>query len=51
MEKLLIVLIALEALGRVGIKLKENGTFRDSDTANPTNAKISEHTDVEVTVG
>ncbi|RDY69107.1 hypothetical protein DXT76_16765 [Halobacillus trueperi] len=38
------------SFGRSGVTLKENGTITDSDTANPTNAKVSEHTEVEVTV-
>ncbi|WP_368505097.1 hypothetical protein AB3N04_05470 [Alkalihalophilus sp. As8PL] len=36
--------------GRSGIHLEENGTISDSSVANPTNAKVTEHTEVEVTV-
>jgi hypothetical protein len=36
--------------GRSGAKLGQNGSLRDSNEANPTNAKVSEHTMVEVTV-
>ena len=38
------------SFGRGGVELKENSTIIDSNTANPTNAKVSEHTEVEVTV-
>ncbi|WP_241655829.1 hypothetical protein [Halobacillus litoralis] len=38
------------SFSRGGVTLKENGTIIDSDTANPTNSKVSEHTEVEVTV-
>lgn len=36
--------------GKTGSALDENGTLRDSNEANPTNAKITENTVVEVTV-
>ncbi|MEH7484463.1 hypothetical protein V7157_26005 [Neobacillus drentensis] len=36
--------------GRSGATLDENGTLRDKDEANPTNAKVTENTEVEVTV-
>lgn len=36
--------------GRSGAILEENGILKDSSEANPTNAKVSEHTEVEVTV-
>ncbi|MBX0356861.1 hypothetical protein [Halobacillus sp. Nhm2S1] len=41
---------SLGSFGRGGVTLKENGTIVDSATSNPTNAKVSEHTEVEVTV-
>ncbi|QOY34674.1 hypothetical protein AWH56_018370 [Anaerobacillus isosaccharinicus] len=36
--------------GRSGATLAENGTLKDSSEANPTNAKVSVHTEIEVTV-
>lgn len=36
--------------GRTGVTLEENGTIRDSSESNPTNAKMSEDTEVKVTV-
>jgi hypothetical protein len=38
------------SFGRGGATLEENGTLRDRDEANPTNAKVNEDTPVEVTV-
>ncbi|MBT2642826.1 hypothetical protein J7I80_11355 [Bacillus sp. ISL-41] len=38
------------SFGRGGVTLEENGTLRDRDEANPTNAKVNEDTQVEVTV-
>jgi hypothetical protein len=36
--------------GRSGVTLEENGSIRHVDEANPTNAKVTEHTKVKVTV-
>ncbi|MBH0229149.1 hypothetical protein [Halobacillus yeomjeoni] len=36
--------------GGSGATLEDNGTLQASDEANPTNAKVSEHTEVEVRV-
>ena len=36
--------------GRTGVTLEENGVIRDSSESNPTNAKMSEDTEVKVTV-
>lgn len=36
--------------GRSGATLDENGTLRDRDEANPTNAKLTENTVIEITV-
>ncbi|MDX8342162.1 hypothetical protein [Rossellomorea sp. YZS02] len=36
--------------GRTGVTLEENGVIRDSSESGPTNAKMSEDTEVEVTV-
>lgn len=43
----------VESVGGFGegdVELEEDGTLRNSSEANPTNAKVTEHTDVEVTV-
>ncbi|MBW3111704.1 hypothetical protein KYJ26_07680 [Bacillus sp. MCCB 382] len=36
--------------GRTGVTLEENGVIRDSRESDPTSAKMSEDTEVEVTV-
>lgn len=36
--------------GRRGATLDEDGTLRNRDEANPTNAKVTENTEVKVTV-
>ncbi|WP_053218296.1 hypothetical protein [Virgibacillus senegalensis] len=41
---------SMGSFGRSGVLLEENGTLTDSDEANPTNAKVTEYTEVEVTV-
>lgn len=38
------------SFGKSGTTLDEHGTLRDRDEANPTNAKVTENTVVEVTV-
>ncbi|WP_200411910.1 hypothetical protein [Virgibacillus salexigens] len=38
------------SFGRSGATLEENGTLTDSNEANPTNAKVSENAEVEVTL-
>ncbi|UTE76635.1 hypothetical protein [Rossellomorea sp. KS-H15a] len=36
--------------GRAGVTLEENGVIRDSREANPTNVKMNEDSEIEVTV-
>ncbi|WP_164669676.1 hypothetical protein [Virgibacillus doumboii] len=38
------------SFGRSGVTLAEDGTLRDSDKTDSTNAKVTENTEVEVTV-
>ncbi len=38
------------SFGKSGAELNEKGMLTDRSEANPTNAKVSEHTEVEVTV-
>lgn len=35
---------------RSGATLEENGTLKDNDEANPTNAKVNKNSEIEVTV-
>jgi hypothetical protein len=42
--------VSVGSFSRSGATLEENGTLIDSDKANPTNAKVTENTEVEVTV-
>jgi hypothetical protein len=38
------------SFGKSAVSLNENGTLRDSIESNPTNAQVTEYTEVEVTV-